>query len=223
MLKSRRRRWLAVAVLCLVVAALHATILRAAAKLLIVDQTISTRHTVLPLSGDRCYPEAAQRVSSGIAHRVILPQSVPGRLVKMQVLPAHHEIARNTLLSHAVPSGRVVIMTRQACNQWQAARILNEWLHDHPADPVLVLCDRFSSRELDYIYDCEIDSDKRHRVHITALPDRRYDEGNWWRDKMGIKKCFGAAFRLLYARLHGEDISEESALDPEPYENSLFP
>jgi hypothetical protein len=83
----------------------------------------------------------------------------------------------------------------------------------------VVLCDRFGSGLLSHIYKREIRTACRWRAAIRALPDRRYDEANWWRSKPGIKSFFGAVFDQVYVRIRGEEPGRHVDFDPEAYED----
>src|SRR5205823_5023052 len=103
---------------------------------------------------------------------------------------------------------------------WAVARGLHVWLADRPGERVTVLCDRFGSREWDAKFRAVLSREEYARVRLAALPDRRYDENDWWRHKEGRVALFNAYLGYGHAALYGEDAGGWREWDPDDYEKS---
>jgi hypothetical protein len=86
---------------------------------------------------------------------------------------------------------------------------------------VLVLCDRFAGRDLRFVVSQVTQPGEAQRVAFRSLPNHRYDETNWWRNRAGVRALAGAAFDLAYDALHGEDAPPVNEFDPDQYEREL--
>jgi len=71
------------------------------------------------------------------------------------------------------------------------------------------------------VLDTVLQPDHAARVEILALPDRRYDETNWWYSRRGVKGLFYGYLTLAYAWFQGEDVPPRKLWDPDDYERML--
>ena len=127
---------------------------------------------------------------------------------------------RRNLEAEGVPEEAVTLLAGRATNDWDKARRLRKWLAEHPGATVTVLCDRFGSRRLCHIFARALGPDAA-RLRWWAPPERRFDENDWWRHKVGFLRLFSCAAGLGYVWLVGEDREEWRAWDPDSYEKSL--
>lgn len=201
---------------------LHTPILRGLAWCLIVDEPSSAANYVLVVDGDRCFDVAAQRFREGSVEQVLVQESIPGRLARLGVLPTFEELSRRELAKRGVAADRIALVPGQPESRWEAARVLNAWLQNHPEARVAVLSSQFSSKLKSHVFDRELDHRTRTRLSIVAIRDRRFDESNWWRSKTGIKSFAGDLFSQCYAQLRGEEPKRHVQWDPEEYEEALF-
>ncbi|MBI3862555.1 MAG: hypothetical protein HY290_11745 [Planctomycetia bacterium] len=190
-----RRRVLLMAGIAMATVAFHAPLMRAVAGLLIVDESGSQSPAILMLNGDRCFDVAAQRVSDDEA-RLMLVRGNPGRLVKMGIVPPADEMARRELHKRHVPDKAVSLLSTSPVGGLELPGELVKWLLQHPETEVDVLCDRLSSRRLDVLIRRSANHDLRRKIHIVALPNRNYDETNWWRSKPGAMAVLNGLLRL---------------------------
>jgi hypothetical protein len=98
---------------------------------------------------------------------------------------------------------------------------LRDWLVKNPDVQVAAVCDRLKSRRMRLIY-CRVLGDVSARVHWCALPNRDYDETNWWENKMGQRSCFDAYLGLAHIWVYGENPQGDREWDPDQYEQSLL-
>ena len=108
-----------------------------------------------------------------------------------------------------------------ASDIWCAARVLGQWLQDHPDAQVEFYEDRFQSRNLSCAAGQVLESSIANRVFYHALPDPRYDETNWWRSRDGVKAFMFAHLSLIYTGFHGEPEEFNPSWNPDDYARDL--
>jgi hypothetical protein len=59
------------------------------------------------------------------------------------------------------------------------------------------------------------------KVHWHAVPDRLYDETNWWQSKAGVRACVDGYIGLAHVLVYGEDLRGTRQWDPDQYEAML--
>lgn len=216
----RLLRWLLFGVLLLALFLGRASLLRGLAGLLIADEPDGGATEIVLLRGDRMHDAAAGRVREGRAVEVLLIAKVPLRHEALGVVPLRTEIDRRALEDRGVSASVIRTLPGQARDDWDAARALHDWLRDHPEAQAAVLCDRFGSRRLRVLLDRVLGPDAA-RVHVMGLPDRRYDETNWWRHKDGLAGWWDGAVALGYVWLAGEGDKPRAKWDLDAYERAL--
>lgn len=197
---SRKQRALCWLLIVAAVAAglwlLHAPTLRFFAGCLVADEPAGDYQYVGILDwyggpdGDRCYDAARQLHRQKPARGILLVQSPPDRLVETGALPSFEAISRRGLGARGLPQQAISAISGKGRDDWAKARALRAWLLDRPDASIVVLCGRFRSAHLRYALDTVLDPRQSARVRLRALPDRQYDETNWWTSRTGIK-AFG--------------------------------
>lgn len=66
-------------------------------------------------------------------------------------------------------------------------------------------------------------AERLEKQRIRGLPDRRYDETNWWRVRCVAKELVDQWIELVYARWYGQANASAESWDPDRYEASLSP
>jgi hypothetical protein len=203
--KSKIRKalpWLVAAGLVVALYLGRAPLLRGLGGLLIADEPDRAAAAVLLVRGDRRHDAAAARVRDG-AGEVLLIERVPLRYEALGVVPTQTETNGRALEARGVPASAIHVLSEQTRDDWDGARVLHDWLREHPGADVAVLCDRFGSRRERIILDRVLGPDAS-RVRVVALPDRRYDESNWWRSKDGLARWWDRFVSLCYVWAAGE-------------------
>ncbi len=214
------RRLAVLGALLLVAGLAHPLVLRALGRVLVVDQPCEAPSHVLLIGGDSAHDRAAELLRDDPRRRVLLIPWRPGRLTRVGLLPPAHQIARRALLERDVPAEAIHVLQGQARSQWQAARLLDDYLAAHPRAEVVVLCDRFASRRHRLVLDRVLDPRRAQRMSVRGLRDRRYDETDWWRVRRGAKEFLTAGIVLTHAWLAGET-PPAPEWDPDEYEREL--
>lgn len=215
---TRRR----VALLLILLAVLlHAPLLRLAAGAMVVDEPGAAADAVVVVNGDRCVEVAADLVRQRRVRSVILIKSYPRRLERYGILPPRVERTRSELLARGVPESAIVVLDGQSRDDWEATRRLGRWLDANPGRRVTVLRERFQGRFQRRIVWAVLDESAAARVSYRGLADRRFDESDWWRSRVGIKEFLGSALDLASAVLLGQRPPAEDWWNPDDYERQL--
>jgi hypothetical protein len=201
----------------------HSAILGGCARLLVADQPLpeSATHVLLG-GGDRQFDLAAELLASGRCRRVLIQAGPPDRLAFLGILPTWTELCRREFGKRGVREEQLVVQAIKPQRSWDAVRALDGWLAEHPDARLIVLADRFRSGELAYVYRQILSDEHQGRLTVLALPDRRYDESNWWRSRTGIKAFFGTLLARGYMRVGGEESGPPYDPDPDAYERRVL-
>jgi hypothetical protein len=171
--------------------------------------------------GDRCFDRAAQLYRKRPSMRIILVAQYRQRIVQIGVQPPPEAIGRRELASRGVPSAAVIVIPGRARNAWEEVQLLTSWLASQSGAEVLLLCDQFGSRLQRHIVDSVMDANGAKHIHIDPLPNRRFDEHDWWRKRDGVKHLGLSFLELLYAWYRGAPGEAAETWTPADYERTL--
>lgn len=223
-LRPRCGRWGCLAVVLVLAACLalwRRPVLQGMAAMLVVDEPAPQANCVLIGGGDGCFDVAAATWRANPSCRVLLMESPPGRLVRLGVLPTVEQTGRRALQARGVPPEAVEVIARRPDGPPTRTGRLEAWLEGHPDDRVLLLCDRFEGRQVRCLLDRGLGPAAAARVAVGGLPDRRYDETNWWRSRQGAKQWVLQGAALAQAWCCGEPEELREDWDPDEYERAL--
>lgn len=223
--KRKRRWWRRGMLIALVLGAglfwFRVPILRSIAGFLVVDEPAPVADYVWILGGDRRYDRAARLYHSGSATSILVVRGRPTRLQRMGFQSSSDTLTQRELASRGVPTTSITVIPSMARTDWDRARCLRDWMRQRPAVRVVVLCDRFGGRRLRRIFDQVLGEDDAGRVRLIGLPERSYDENDWWLHREAFVDVFGSYVSLAYTRLWGEEKEEWREWDPKEYEKTL--
>jgi hypothetical protein len=212
--------WLVLGALLVGLGLAHRPLLRLAAGALVADDSDGGAPWLVPFDDGQVYTYAAERCRADAETRVLLIERAPDRLQALVGFPSWAEERRRMLLARGVAARAVEVLPAATEDDWDGARALRGWLADHPGARVAVLCDRFRSRRLRIVFDRVLGPDA-DRARVVAVPDRRYDETNWWRSKDGLVGWWDGFVSLGYTGLIGEGNPPTPLWDPDAYERGL--
>lgn len=172
----------------------HAPLLRGLADPLIVDQTTDDYDSIclLPFfqapDGDRCYEVAADLFRKNPSAQVLVVDLPPNRIKESGALPSFETISRRELGDRGVPGDSISILRSQWIDDWATAETLAVRLRERPESSVLLLCAEFHSARVRAVLDDVLDPAEAARVWVMPLPDRRFDQTNWWTSRCGVRE-----------------------------------
>ncbi len=220
-LKKVALRLLALAAVVCVLYLFRAPLLRVVGGVLVVDETAQPGDVVLLLGADRGYDLAAERYRDGSAPRVLILEGPPGRLVRLGVLDTAGAMAHKALPPRGVTKGGFTVIACPGSGDWNRARGLRGWLEENPDARVAVLCERLNSRRVRRIFRTVLGDELAGRVRWCAVPNREWDETNWWQHKAGVFACVNGYLGLAHVCVYGENPTESQAWNPDQYGQTL--
>jgi hypothetical protein len=219
----RRVSFIAAILLATVGVAFHSAVLQSLATLLIVDQQGTRFDYVLPYAGDRVYEIAAEMIARDEAGGALLLEEAGRNVVKFGVGPAEHDVARRELTKHGVSENEIVLVPLSADAESLFFSDLKVWVERNQGVRVCFLGNRFNARRNRRWLDLALGDAHSHQVCVAALTDRRYDETNWWKSRLGVKAFVDGMLRLIHSRLIGlPQRTPKDSWDPIEYEDQLI-
>jgi hypothetical protein len=194
--------------------------LRGLAAFLVADESVGSFQYIAVLDwyngpdGDRCYDAATNLYQKVPSRRILLVESSSTRLVEIGALEAFDILSRRELENRGLPANAVTAIHSDGRDDWATARAIRVWLTDRPGVSALLLCGRFRSATVRHVLDEALGPTLAGRVRVRGLPDRRFDESNWWTTRTGIK-AFGTGW---CRRIHGWYASQDYR--PPPFCNA---
>ena len=196
-------------------------ILRGLALGLIVEDDLPEKAAVWLGGGEGSLEIAALFHQEGLSRVVLVTRPEPDRLVQLGILPSWETIIQDQMARRGVPPRKVQFLGSHCRSEWDSARAFRAWSAQHSELRVIVLCNRFNSRERLVVLTQILGPEAVERIHLVALADRRYDENDWWTTRTGVKDFFNGWLGLLYARLLGEPPRRAEPWDPDRYQSDL--
>lgn len=211
----------AVVLLCFLLWLIHPWLLANAAQALIIEHEIQKADCALVLGGNAHIREAARLYHNHQVDRLVLVESRRNLKEQLGIFMPRHQARKRQLVRHGVPAEDIIVITGQPRGIWESSRQIKGWLAQNPSiRSVVCLRERFKSAWGDYVLRSVLEPEVSVRLQTIALPDRRYNEKNWWQSRVGLKEYFNAATRYWFARLHGPS-HENPAWNPQEFEREL--
>lgn len=215
-----KRILLLVMLLSLLGTCFHRVLLRSAAKTLMVNEQHHGADHLLIMGGDKSYQVAVDMLKRDEASSVLVFESSGGNLVKFGILPPPHEVAHRELLKHGIAADDITRVVSDPERRYFGS--LRLWMRRNPTSHVCLFTDSFSSKRTRQLVNLAMSRALSHRVTIVGLPDRRFDENNWWKSRVGIKTFVTTMLGLIHTNLMGlPQRSKSSSWDPDEYELQL--
>ncbi len=196
----------------------YKSVLQGLAGPLVADPPQPDWNCLVVIDGDGCYDRAAAGYHENTARRILLIERYRDRCVQIGALRSFDERSRSELKDRGAPDEAVTTIRGQSRTRWDEAHLLGKWLEEHPDARPLILCDRFWSGYTRHILDSSLGPAEAARVEVLGLPDRRYDETNWWKSRCGMKSFVISYLALAYAWYQGEDQVVVEPWDLDEYE-----
>jgi hypothetical protein len=225
-----RRRVLAFAtafIFCATIWLFHPRLLRGLADFAIADRARPNAECLVLFSDkagascQRFYDAASEAHRANPQRIIVIVEPKPHVMEECGILPTFSAESRRALASRGVAESSVQTLDGVASDIWKAMRLLGKWLQDHPEANAEFYVDRFQSGNMSCIAGQVLEPSLAGRVHFYAIPERQFDETNWWKSRDGVKAFMFMYLALAYTRFHGEPESFASTWNPETYAREL--
>jgi hypothetical protein len=182
------------------------------ARLLICDEPADSASVALLVSGDRVYDAAAEFYRADTSRRLLMIGRRSNRLEQAGVLEP--DVPLKLLRERGVPPETLTGLECDGLDDWQAAKTLGQWLHEHPQAPVALLCDRFDSRRQRWILNSVLSAADAKRVRVCAVHGKKFNEANWQSGGLeGLLSFLNASITLSHAMVMGPGRSDRQEAD----------
>lgn len=208
---------------CGIIICRHALLRAVGAQLVVAESAYENRPLgsesyLLVGSGDRVEEVAVEYVAEGKADGFIVLRWPPARTVQLGALPAGTDLRIAELMKRGVAREEIIVVDVEGDAHWDWARKIGDLLKATSDANLLLLCDQFASRQQRAIIDRVATPSVAHRIKIVPLPDRRYDQSNWWTCRLGVRRVGAGYLSLAYMYLTGEPPPRHPYRSPDEYE-----
>lgn len=221
---SPRRRWKRWTLLAMLIVAMsHSWWLGAFGEFLVSEAPLSQADVALVLGGDHRLQKAADLLASGAVSEIWLIEREPTYAIEAGILPSDHEVALEELETHGVPVREIHVLSGQANEYDQAAKIVAQELNGRPQTRMIVLCHRLHGRNVRIIFGSVMENAQADEIQVLPLPADEFNEHHWWRSRTGWKEFFTAASDLMVTLMVGiEPNDSHPPFDPDDYERKII-
>lgn len=170
---------------------LRGPVLRRLGQRLVVDQEPGRFQVlwVIDEDVDRRYDLAAD-LHRKTGCRIAIAKPVDTRLVQLGIEPSSDRLAQRELRRRGLPDDALIIVDGPTGPEWTEDRMLADWLRPQPDLRMLVVCERFRSASHRAEIDRLLGPQHAGRIAVRGIPDRRFDETDWWQSRVGAKAFF---------------------------------
>lgn len=217
---QKHAKWTRVRWFTLILAGASLVVCAFSGQILVCNEDAEGHDHLLLLGGDKRFDVARDLFARSELRQVLLFRDADSNLVRFGILPPGHELARDELSDRGIPDEAISVIKRGS--EASAMVSLREWMEQHEDTKIRVFTPRFNSRRTRYLLDRTLSDSQAARVRVVGLPDRRYDETNWWRSRTGFKAILSSSLDLVHTWCVGPtDPSIEERWDPIEYEQTL--
>jgi uncharacterized SAM-binding protein YcdF (DUF218 family) len=180
----------------------RAPLLREAANLWIVSDTVTRSDVVAVLGGglDVRPLAAAELYKQGLVTKVLVSQVPEERLMELLSIPGHSELNRMLLLKFGVPEGAIEMFGKDNGSTWDEAAALREWASRHGVSRIVVPTEIFAARRVRWIFYREFAGSSVH-LEIPSFEPPGYTRAEWWKARAGMIAFQNEIMKYLYYRL----------------------
>ena len=190
-------------------------------SILVVEETPGRDDAILALGGDRRVEVAAKLWRQEPTHRMLLVKRPLSRVERLGIVKIPVDVAVAQLEKLGVAHQSIEILPADEDVPHPSIDAIDRWLQQDGQCRLCVLCDRFASRKMRYLFDSLLPTDRSTRITIVGLKDRRYSESDWWQHRKGGKALMFAYLSFVYNRFGADFVARPPRWDPDQYEASL--
>jgi uncharacterized SAM-binding protein YcdF (DUF218 family) len=207
---SRLRKWsrrlvfaiAAVIAILLVAYAERATLLTAAARCWIIDDSLKKADAIVVLGGGVAHRPAmaAQLYHEGWAPRVLYMQVKRSPVESLGLTPSESELTFQMLRTNGVPDSALERLGNSVGSTFDESRAVRAWLERTGAHSIIITTDLFHTRRARWIFRHELKG-VPVTIEMAAVPLPEYSATNWWQDEDGVIAFEIEIFKSAYYHL----------------------
>jgi uncharacterized SAM-binding protein YcdF (DUF218 family) len=188
--------------LCVLLWAGRAPLLRGCANLWIVNQEPARADAIVVLGGgleNRPFA-AAKLFRAGLAPKILLMNVKPAPTTELGILPTEEELTRKVLLSQGVPETNLVAIGQAVANSHDEALAVREWGRQTGARRLIIVTDLFHTRRVRWLYAKEL-AGTGMKVTVVAVRLREYSAQDWWLHEQGLISFQNEVLKYVFYRI----------------------
>ena len=187
--------------LALLLYVLRFPIMTGLADLLVINDPLQPADIVFVLNGDvttRPF-RAAELYQQGLADHIVIARAEDTPPSEMGLYPNSTDVAVRILDELGVPDQDITVIQTDGgvTSTRDETRVLREYLEQHELRRVIVVTSAFHTRRVKWIVDKEL-SKSEVDIRLTAVPDTKFDETNWWQSERGLITFTNEYIKLFY-------------------------
>jgi uncharacterized SAM-binding protein YcdF (DUF218 family) len=205
---TRLRRYFAVVLvftaLCAGVWIEREALLRSAADLWIVSDSITPADAVVVLGGgvDVRPFVAADLYAKGLVKKILISEVDDERSVGIGAQPGHTELNRRVLLRLDVPESAIETFGHANKNTEEEAVALKSWAKRNKPSVLIIPTEIFSARRVRWMFRNEFGG-TAVRIEVPSFdPPKGYSRAGWWKTADGVVAFQNEVLKYLYYRLN---------------------
>ncbi|HEX9924050.1 MAG TPA: YdcF family protein [Anaerolineae bacterium] len=136
---------------------------------------------------------------AGLAPRIVIPRAEDGPAAEIDVFPNDTDASVEVLQTLEVPSDKITILLIKGgvTSTRDEAVVLRHYIEEHGIERVILVTSAFHTRRTRWIFD-KVLADLDVTLEITAAPQWKFDETNWWREERGLIMFTNEYLKLVY-------------------------
>jgi uncharacterized SAM-binding protein YcdF (DUF218 family) len=142
---------------------------------------------------------AANLFQAGLAPRIVISRAEDGPAAEIDVFPNDTDAAVEILQTLEVPSDKISVLLIEGgvTSTRDEAVVLRHYIEEHGVERVILVTSAFHTRRTRWIFD-KVLADSDAIIEISAAPQWKFDETNWWREERGLIMFTNEYLKLVY-------------------------
>lgn len=168
---------------------LRSRLLTTLARVLIVDDVLQPAEIIYILNGEvNTRPfHAAKLFKQGLAPQIVIPREEDGPASEIKLYPNGTDVSVEVLVKLGVPRDKITVIEIEGgvTSTHDEAQVLLDDVKKHDIQDVIIVTSAFHTRRSRWIIQ-KILTDTNVHIQMSAAPQWKFDETNWWREERGL-------------------------------------
>jgi uncharacterized SAM-binding protein YcdF (DUF218 family) len=140
----------------------------------------------------------AEIVRAGLAEKVLVPRFEESDEVRKGIVPSENEAIRQVLLRSGVAPDAIVLLDSVVDSTQSEARVLAEFLNQHPGAHVAVVTSDYHTRRTRLLFSRAC-GNRAGNLRYIGAPTDDFDASNWWQFECGVVNYLTEYLKLTRA------------------------